>query len=65
MNRFENSELDETIDSIRTANLLLDIFKKDITKEAKIILPSKKKNKSIFANSEIDVADIGQILADT
>lgn len=65
MNRFENAELDKTADAISTANLLLEIFKKDITKEAKIILPSKKKNKSIFISSEIDVTDVGQVLADT
>lgn len=36
MSYFENSNLNETVDVVNTASLLVDIFKKDITKDAKI-----------------------------
>lgn len=64
MSYFENSNLDETVDAVNTASLLVDIFKKDMTKDAKIILPSKKKNKNIFSDSDAEITDIIDILVD-
>ena len=64
MSYFENSNLDETVDAVNTASLLVDIFKKDMTKDAKIILPSKKKNKNIFSDSDAELTDVVDILVD-
>lgn len=64
MSYFENSNLDETVDVVNTASLLVDIFRKDMTKDAKIILPSKKKNKNIFIDSDAEITDVIDILVD-